>query len=97
MWNVPGFSTHRELEALVRAGLSPYQALTAGTTSVAEYFGTSNRTGTVAVGKQADLILLDANPLESIANTRRIAGVMLRGRWIPKSEIDSRLASFVAR
>ena len=97
MWNVPGFSTHRELEALVRAGLTPYQALGAGTSKVAEYFGTTDRTGTVAVGKQADLILLDANPLESIAHTRQIAGVMLRGRWIPKAEIDSRLASFVAQ
>ena len=97
MWNVPGFSTHRELEALVRAGLSPYQALTAGTTSVAEYFGTSDHTGTVAAGKQADLILLDANPLVSITNTQRIAGVVLRGRWIPRAEIDTRLASFEAR
>ena len=97
MWNVPGFSTHRELEALVRAGLTPYQALAAGTTSVAEYFGTSDRTGTVAAGKQADLILLEANPLESIANTRRIAGVVLRGRWIPRTEIDSSLANFIAR
>ena len=95
MWNVPGFSTHRELEALVKAGLTPFQALTTGTAKVAEYFGTLDRTGTIAVGKQADLILLDANPLESIANTRRIAGVVLRGRWIPKSEIDSRLAAYV--
>lgn len=95
MWNVPGFSTHRELEALVKAGLTPFQALTTGTTKVAEYFGTMDRTGTIAVGKQADLILLDANPLDSIANTKRIAGVVLRGRWIPKSEIDSRLAAYV--
>lgn len=97
MWNIPGFSTHRELEALVRAGLTPFQALAAGTTSVAEYFGTSDRTGTVAVGKQADLILLDANPLESIAHIRQIAGVMLRGRWISKPEIEAKLASFVAQ
>jgi imidazolonepropionase-like amidohydrolase len=96
MWNIPGFSTHRELEALVRAGLTPYQALAAGTSRVAEYFGTTDRTGTVAVGKQADLILLEANPLESVAHTKRIAGVVLRGRWIPKTEIESRLASFVA-
>ena len=95
MWNVPGFSTHRELEALVKAGLTPFQALTTGTSKVAEYFGSLERTGTIAVGKQADLILLDANPLDSIANTRRIAGVVLRGRWIPKSEIDGRLAAYV--
>jgi imidazolonepropionase-like amidohydrolase len=96
MWNVPGFSTHRELEALVRAGLTPYQALATGTTNVAEYFGTGDRTGTVAVGRQADLILLDANPLDAIINTRRIAGVVLRGRWIPKSEIETRLTAFAA-
>jgi hypothetical protein len=94
MWNVPGFSTHRELEALVNAGLTPFQALTAGTANVAEYFGTVDRTGTIAVGKQADLILLDANPLERITNTRRISGVVLRGRWIPRSEIDTRLAAY---
>ena len=96
MWNVPGFSTHRELEALVDAGLTPFQALTTGTVKVAEYFGTSERTGTIAVGKQADLILLDANPLENILHTRRIAGVVLRGKWIPKSEIDTRLAGYAA-
>jgi imidazolonepropionase-like amidohydrolase len=97
MWNVPGFSTHRELEALVKAGLTPFQALTTGTTKVAEYFGTTDRTGTVEVGKQADLILLDANPLENITHTQRIAGVVLRGRWIPRNEIDLRLASFATQ
>jgi hypothetical protein len=96
MWNVPGFSTHRELEALVKAGLTPFQALGAGTTRVADYFGTAARTGTIAPGKQADLILLDANPLASISNTRRIAGVVLRGRWIPRSEIDAKLATYAA-
>jgi imidazolonepropionase-like amidohydrolase len=95
MWNVPGFSTHRELEALVNAGLTPFQALSTGTTRVAEYFGTSDRTGTVAGGKRADLILLDENPLENITYTRRIAGVVIRGRWIPRTEIDRRLAAFV--
>ena len=94
MWNVPGFSTHRELEALVNAGLTPFQALATGTTRVAEYFGTTDRTGTIATGKQADLILLDANPLERITNSWRIAGVVVRGRWIPKTEIDAKLATF---
>lgn len=94
MWNVPGFSTHRELEALVRAGLTPFQALATGTTRVAEYFGTADRTGTIANGKQADLILLDANPLENITNSQRIAGVVVRGRWIPRTEIETRLATY---
>lgn len=92
-WNVPGFSVHRELQAIVAAGLTPYQALRAGTANVATYFGTASTSGTVAKGKRADLLLLDANPLEDIGNTTRIAGVMLNGRWMPKAEIDQRLES----
>jgi hypothetical protein len=93
IYNVPGFSTHRELETLVAAGLTPYQALETGTRNVAVFFGTLARTGTVQVGKRADLVLLDANPLSDIRNSSRRAGVMLRGRWFPKAEIDSRLAA----
>ena len=58
---------HRELESLVAAGLTPYQALETGTRNVAVFFGTSATTGTIAVGKRADLILLDANPLADVA------------------------------
>ncbi|HET9266051.1 MAG TPA: amidohydrolase family protein [Vicinamibacterales bacterium] len=89
-WNVPGFSAHRELQSLVRAGLTPYQALRTGTIRVAEYFGRED-TGTIAPGKRADLILLEANPLETISHSSRIAGVMLGGRWMPKAELDKRL------
>jgi Amidohydrolase family len=90
-WNVPGFSVHRELQALVAAGLTPYQALRTGTVNVAAHFGTSASAGTVTRAKRADLLLLDANPLQQISNTSRIAGVMLNGRWLPKPEIDKRL------
>lgn len=90
-WNVPGFSVHRELQSLVRAGLTPYQALQTGTVRVAEYFGRRD-TGTIAPGKKADLVLLEANPLENIAYSARIAGVMLGGRWMPQAEIEKRLA-----
>lgn len=90
IWNVPGFATHRELQSLVLAGLTPYQALKTGTVDVATYFGHTDG-GTVAAGKRADLILLDANPLVRIANSSRIAGVMLAGRWMPKTEIDKKL------
>jgi hypothetical protein len=89
-WNVPGFSAHRELQSLVRAGLTPYQALRTGTVRVAEYFGNKD-TGTIAPGKRADLVLLEGNPLEIISHSSRIAGVMLGGRWLPKAEIDRRL------
>jgi imidazolonepropionase-like amidohydrolase len=90
-WNVPGFSAHRELQSLVLAGLTTYQALRAGTVGVASYFGSTDG-GTIAQGKRADLVLLDANPLEDVANSSKIAGVMLGGRWMAKAEIDKRLA-----
>ena len=95
-WNVPGFSIHRELAMYVGAGLTPYQALATGTRNVAVHFGTLKTTGTVETGKRADLVLLDANPLENISNTSRIAGVMIGGRWLPKSEIDRRLDTIAA-
>jgi len=93
IYNVPGFSIHRELAALVAAGLTPYQALETGTRNVAVFFRTLPTSGTIAVGKRADLVLLDANPLIDVGNTTRRAGVMLRGRWLPKAEIDTRLAA----
>jgi imidazolonepropionase-like amidohydrolase len=96
VWNVPGFSTHRELESLVAAGLTPWQALETGTRNVAEFFGTSKESGTVETGKRADLVLLEADPLTDIRNTTRRAGVMLRGHWLPQAEIDRRLSA-VAR
>ena len=89
---VPGFTVHHELAALVRAGLTPYQALATGTRNVAAYFGTLNESGTVAVGKQADLVLLTADPLANIQNTTQIAGVMRAGRWFSRAALDSRLA-----
>ena len=91
-WNVPGFSVHRELKAIVAAGLTPYQALRSGTANVATYFGTEATTGTIAAGKRADLLLLDANPLQDVANSSRIAGVMVNGRWLSKADIEKRLA-----
>ncbi|HZA93824.1 MAG TPA: amidohydrolase family protein [Gemmatimonadales bacterium] len=93
IYNVPGFATHRELESLVGAGLTPYQALETGTRNIAAFFGTLPTTGTIEAGKQADLILLDANPLADIRNTAKQSGVMVRGRWLPKAEIETRLAT----
>jgi hypothetical protein len=90
-WNVPGFSIHREIATYVAAGLTPFQALVTGTRAVSEHLGTSERAGTIDIGKRADLVLLDGNPLQEIGNTSKIAGVMIGGRWLPKSEIDKRL------
>ena len=61
---VPGFGVHQELDAMVQAGFTPYQALETGTRNVAQYFGTLDSTGTVAVGKRADLVVWGADPLE---------------------------------
>ena len=94
IFNVPGFAIHRELEFLVKAGLTPYEALRTGTVNAARYFDTEDRLGTVQTGKLADLVLLDENPLEDIANSRRIHGVMLDGRWLSKVEIEEVLAKF---
>jgi imidazolonepropionase-like amidohydrolase len=90
-WNVPGFSIHREIASYVAAGLTPYQALVTGTHGVAAHFNTLDRSGTIETGKRADVVLLDANPLQDISNTSKIAGVMIAGRWLPKSELDRRL------
>jgi imidazolonepropionase-like amidohydrolase len=80
------------LAALVRTGLTPYQALETGTRNVAVFFGTADSSGTVAVGKRADLVLLAGNPLADIQQTRRIAGVMLGGRWLDRAALDRRLS-----
>jgi imidazolonepropionase-like amidohydrolase len=76
----PGDSLHEELELLVKAGLTPVQALQCATLRPAEYLGMMDRLGSIAAGKLADLVLLDADPLASIANTRRIAAVILNGK-----------------
>jgi imidazolonepropionase-like amidohydrolase len=89
-WNVPGFSAHHELRMMVDAGLTPYQALETGTRTPAVHLSTDHW-GTIAVGKSADLVLLEANPLSDIRNVSRIAGVVLRGRWMPQTEIQARL------
>ncbi len=91
--DLPKPSVQDELMALVRAGLTPYQALTTGTRNAAAYFGTLNESGTVTVGKRADLVLLDGNPLTDIRQTASLAGVMLGGRWLPQAELDRRVAS----
>ena len=76
----PGFSLHDELALLVRSGLTPLEALRAATYNPAEYFGALDSLGTVSKGKLADLVLLDANPLVDIRNTRRISAVIANGR-----------------
>ena len=82
-----GFTLHRELRSLVEAGLTPYAALEAATRNPAEFLYGLDTFGTVRRGRRADLLLLEANPLDAIANTERRAGVMVRGRWLPEAEL----------
>jgi len=89
-WLVPGFSLHQELALLVEAKLTPYQALRAATLAPAEFMSSragGERFGTVTVGGRADLVLVEADPLIDIANTTRIAGVLLRGRWLAAPDL----------
>jgi hypothetical protein len=89
---VPGASVHDELGELVQAGLSPAEALRAATLSGAVYLGRTSDFGTVAPGRVADLVLLDANPLETISNSRRIHAVVFNGRVLDRRALDSLLA-----
>ena len=91
VFNVPGFSTHQELQYLVAAGLTPYQALRTGTVNVAAYLNQDKASGTVKVGAVSDLILLAGNPLADITQTQQIEGVMLGSRWLPKAYLQQEL------
>lgn len=85
---VPGYSLHSELEMLVRAGLAPVDALRAATLTPAGFFGLETEMGTVEAGRVADLVLLGANPLEDIRNTRAVEGVVLDGAWMDRERLD---------
>jgi imidazolonepropionase-like amidohydrolase len=90
---VPGFATHDELAQLVETGgFTPLQALQAATLRPARFMGTADSLGTIGGGRLADLVLLDANPLEDIRNTQKIRGVMLNGRYLDRAALDALLA-----
>ena len=90
-WNVPGFSLLREMEAMAKAGFTPYQILESGSRNVAKYVNQESEFGTVAAGKRADLVLLNANPLTNVSNWGNKAGVMVRGKYYDAAEIEKRL------
>jgi imidazolonepropionase-like amidohydrolase len=93
----PGFALHDELEALAGAGMSPRQVLQAATRLPAEWMGVAADRGTLAVGKRADLLLLDADPLASVSATRAIAAVIAGGRPYPRAELDRMMRDLAAR
>jgi imidazolonepropionase-like amidohydrolase len=94
---VAGFSTHDEMELLAQAGLEPQEVLAAATRLPATWLGIDSLIGTVEPGKFADLILLDANPLEDVKNCRKISGVFVNGKWLDKRTIDAMLADLSRR
>ncbi len=91
-YHIPGFSIHEELALLVEAGLSPYEALAAGTRDAAIALDRANELGTIAEGLRADLLLLEADPFEDVTNASMRAGVMLRGRWMSEEDLHEMLA-----
>jgi imidazolonepropionase-like amidohydrolase len=99
--NVPGFALHRELKVMIESGMTPYQVLASGTVNVAQHIAQVLRKpasfGTIVVGNEADLVLLDANPLTSLDNLTKRTGVMVRGRWLPSAELSAGLAAIASR
>jgi tetratricopeptide (TPR) repeat protein len=96
-----GFSIHDDLAQLVLSGLTPFQALECGTRIAGEFIGEfvpdAEPFGTIEIGQRADLLLVERNPLEDVANVRAPLGVMVRGRWLPREEIARRLDAMAAR
>jgi imidazolonepropionase-like amidohydrolase len=92
----PGFSLHEELQRFVAAGFTPMEALQTATLNPAKFLGMDDRLGTIEKGKVADLVLLDANPLDDIRNTQRIAAVIVNGRYFSRTDLDKMLAGVEA-
>lgn len=76
-----------------RAGLTPLETLRAGTMSASAFLGGPDEFGSIEVGRRADLVLVRGDPLEDVANASRIDGVMVRGRWLPRAELERMLES----
>ena len=85
----PGYSLHSELEMLVRAGLSPMEALRAATVRPAEFFGLEGEMGTIEPGRLADLVLLSGNPLDDITLTRSVQAVVTKGQLLNRAALDA--------
>jgi hypothetical protein len=86
---VPGFSMHRELQLLRAAGLTPYEAIFAARRAPAAFLKRSNEFGTIAVGQRADFLLIAGNPLDDLGRLARPTGVMARGRWFAREQLQA--------
>ena len=96
-FNVPGFSSHREMMKMVEAGMPVFEVIKSGTHNPGIYFKDKDNFGTIEVGKRADLILVDDNPLQDVSNISRICGVMIRGSWLTQADIQARLEDIEER
>ena len=92
-----GFSLHDELELLVNAGFTAEEVLVSATRLPATWLRIQDKVGTIEVGKYADLLLLDANPLDNITNTRKISGVFINGKWVSRKKMDAMLSDLAKR
>jgi imidazolonepropionase-like amidohydrolase len=88
---IVGFSLHEEMQLLTDIGLTPYEALRASTVTPARYLNSIALEGTVSEGKNANLVLLNKNPLKDIKNTKTIEGVMLKGKWYTRAQLNKML------
>ena len=97
LFNVPGFSIHHEIDGMIKAGLSPLEILQSGTINPAKFFAKEDSFGQIKEGLDADLVILDTNPLEDIKALMKINGVIIRGQWLPKEMIDKKLEEIAER
>jgi len=88
---IVGFSLHREFELLQETGMRPYDILVASTINSSIYLDTYTKEGTIAIGKNANLVLLSKNPLEDIRNTQLIEGVIVKGKWLDRPTLNKML------
>lgn len=97
IFNVPGFSIHHEIELMQRAGLSEREILYSATVAPAQYFGKQHTAGRIAEGFEANLVLLERNPLDNLENLKSPLGVIVAGRWLSREDIDAGLEAIAER
>ena len=97
LFSVPGFSLHRELTRMVDAGMDPYSILVSGSRNVGEYFANEDVFGTISPGSRADLLLIPHNPLDDVAHLQHLSGVMVRGTWLSREDLDAGLEAIENR